>query len=294
MDHSGKSPGCQEGRLSVRQTHILDKLLSVGQILKRSIQSINWRRWLNDVMLVAGGTLLLWAGLVSLKPLLASVQLDDGTYFVSGLKVSLPLPQISSIRSTESAPEDVFFSLVYSPYTPTPTPTQTPTPTPTPDPSAGPVIRLVIPSIKVDRAVVPLKQYRDNSGNIQYDTDSLFANSNRLDLVGQVISSLNPGDGGNIVLVGHNYNQGWYAWEGVFVNLKKLKPGDKITLYTQDGSKHQYEVTKVVQVPWVYRTAAELDNHLKYLGPSKNEKVTLVTCGGSFGIWSARIYVIAK
>jgi len=142
--------------------------------------------------------------------------------------------------------------------------------------------------------VVPLKQYRDKSGQIQYDTDSLFATSNRLDLVGQVITSTNPGDGSNIVLVGHNYNRGWYAWEGVFVNLKKLKPGDKIVLHAKDGSKHQYNVTKVLQVPWTYKTAAELEKHLKYLGPKSEERVTLVTCGGAFGVWSARIYVIAK
>ena len=142
--------------------------------------------------------------------------------------------------------------------------------------------------------MVPLKQYVDNSGQIQYDTSSLFATRNRLDLVGQVITSVNPGDGSNIVLVGHNYNRGWYAWEGVFVNLKKLRPGDKIILYTEDGNKHHYKVKKVIEVPWVYKTAAELKKHLQYLGPTPDERVTLVTCGGPFGVWSARVYVIAK
>jgi sortase (surface protein transpeptidase) len=112
--------------------------------------------------------------------------------------------------------------------------------------------------------------------------------------VGQVITSVNPGDGSNIVLVGHNYNRGWYAWEGVFVNLKKLRPGDKIVLFTEDGSKHSYSVKKVVEVPWVYKTASELDKHLRYLGPTRDERVTLVTCGGAFGVWAARIYVITK
>ncbi|MGB2963499.1 MAG: class F sortase [Anaerolineales bacterium] len=256
------------------------------------MRKIDWHRLLNDFMVVTGALLLLWAALVSVKPALASRQLGEENYLVSSLDVNLPLPHLSSIRNSETSADDVFFPLVYKPYTPAPTPT--PTPTPTPIPSAGPVIRLVIPSIDVDRAVVPLKQYRDNSGQIQYNTSSLFANSNRLDLVGQVITSVNPGDGSNTVLVGHNYNRGWYAWEGVFVNLKNLKPGAKIVLYTEDGSKHRYYVTKVVQVPWVQKTTSELDKHLKYLGPTRDERVTLVTCGGPFGVWSARIYVIAK
>ncbi|MCJ7735145.1 MAG: class F sortase [Anaerolineales bacterium] len=142
--------------------------------------------------------------------------------------------------------------------------------------------------------MVPLKQYQDSSGQIQYDTDSLFATSSRLDLVGQTITSVDPGGGSNIVLVGHNYNRGWYAWEGVFVNLNKLKAGDKIVLHTEDGSKHQYTVKKVMQIPWLYKTAAELNKHLNYLGPTSDERVTLVTCGGPFGVWSARIYVVAK
>jgi sortase A len=109
-----------------------------------------------------------------------------------------------------------------------------------------------------------------------------------------MITSANPGDGGNIVLVGHNYNRGWYAWEGVFLNIKKLRPGDKIILTAEDGSKHNYQVTRVVEVPWMYKTAAELEKHQRYLDPTPEERVTLITCGGAFGAWSARIYVRAK
>jgi LPXTG-site transpeptidase (sortase) family protein len=235
--------------------------------------------------------MLFWAALLTLKPFLASPRLDSGNYLLSASKISLPLPRLSSIRTPEATPEDVFFSLVHNPFTPTPTATPTPTPTPIP---AGPVIRVVISSINVDRAVVPLRQYRDNSGQVQYDTNSLFATSSRLDVVGRTLTSGNPGSGGNIVLVGHNYNMGWYAWEGVFVNLDQLKVGDKIVLYTENGGKFKYYVKKVVEVPYLYKTAAELNRHLNYLGPTRDERVTMVTCGGPFGVWSARIYVVAK
>ena len=232
---------------------------------------------------------MLWAGMISLKPLLSSYQLSEGDYLLFPQSVELPLPRIASIRSTAQPTGDLFYSLVNNPYTPTPTPSPTPTPIP-----SGPVIRLVIPAINVDRAVVPLRQYRDGNGNIQYDTNSLFATSSRLDLVGQTVTSQNPGGGSNIVLVGHNYNMGWYAWEGVFVNLKKLKEGDKITLYTKNGGKFTYKVKKVVQVPYLVQSAEELNKHLRYLGPTQDERVTLVTCGGAFGSWTARVYVVAK
>lgn len=247
------------------------------------------RRWLPTILLILGGLLLFWAALVSAKPLLSNYQIVEGDYLLYPQQASLPLPKIASIRSTEASPQDVYFSLVYSPYTPTPTVTPTPTPVP-----AGRVTRLIIPAIGVNRAVVPLRQYRDASGTIQYDTDSLFATSSRLDLVGQTLTSLDPGQGSNIVLVGHNYNMGWYAWEGVFVNLKKLKPGNEIILHTKNGGVYKYKVQKVAQVPYVARTAAELNQHLQYLGPTSSEQVTLVTCGGAFGSWSARIYVVAK
>ena len=243
------------------------------------------RRWIPTILLITGGLLLFWAALVSVNPLLSNYQIVEGEYLLFPQQVNLPLPKIASIRSTEAAPQDVFFSLVYSPFTPTPTPTPVP---------AGPVTRLIIPSIGVNRAVVPLRQYRDANGVIQYDTNSLFATNSRLDLVGQTLTSVDPGQGSNIVLVGHNYNMGWYAWEGVFVNLKKLKPGNDILLHTKNGGVYTYKVKKVVQVPYVARTAAELNQHLQYLGPTSDERVTLVTCGGAFGSWSARIYVVAK
>jgi LPXTG-site transpeptidase (sortase) family protein len=300
------------------------------------LHNLNWNRWLNNLLLLAGASLLLWAALVSVKPILASTQWEDPNYLSSSFEVNFPLPELSNtpdppaddfentiamtdlpdpppdeiensipgsesqdptpssllvanIQPSEIITHETFLPLAYMEIAPTPTPT------PTPVPSAGPVVRVVIPSINVDRAVVPLQQYVDSSGKIQYDTDSLFSNNNRLDLVGQMATSVNPGDGSNIVLVGHNYNQGWNGWGGVFLNIKNLQRGDKIYLYTENGDKYQYKVKKVEEVPLVYMDASELEKHLGYLGPSPKEQVTLMTCGGAnFSIWSARIYVIAK
>jgi hypothetical protein len=263
---------------------------------------------LSDLLLLTGAFLLLWVALVSVKLVLASKQPDDETYLVSSVEVNLPLPDLPSIPKAEihsvssveaelmqpviprrpqpeSGTFDIFVPLTYK---------QDP-PAPTPVPSAGPVIRIVIPSINIDRAVVPVEQYMDGNGQMQWDANSLFANNNRLDLVGQLTTSVNPGDGSNIVLIGHNYNLGWNAWGAVFLHLKKLQPGDQILLYTENGGEYSYTVQEVLEVPWVYMDATELDRHRSLLWPTPDERVTLVTCGGAnIGIWSVRIYVVAK
>lgn len=161
-------------------------------------------------------------------------------------------------------------------------------------PPAGPVIRLVISRLQVNRAVVPVELRRDAKGGLDWNTDPLFSTPNRPDLVGQLATSANPGEGGNIILVGHNYNNGWYNWEGVFVRLSSMQAGDEITLYTENGGEFRYIVTKVKKVPWQNRNLAELEKHRKYLWPTDHEQLTLVTCGGvNVWTWLARIYVVA-
>jgi LPXTG-site transpeptidase (sortase) family protein len=164
---------------------------------------------------------------------------------------------------------------------------------PTPAASAGPIVRLVIPRLDIDRAVVKIGLVQQG-GKLDWNTDTLFATRNRPDLVGQLAVSVNPGDGGNIVLVGHNYNNGGYNWNGVFVNLKALRPGDRISVSTQNGGEFHYTVQKVKQVPWVQKNSNELEKHQNYLWPKPHEQLTLVTCGGAnLWAWQARVYVVA-
>jgi hypothetical protein len=95
---------------------------------------------------------------------------------------------------------------------------------------SNPIVRIEIPAIKVKRAVVPVGLRPDSSGRMGWDTDAIFATNNRQDLVGHLVGSAYPGQGGNIVLIGHNYNQVDLGWEGVFVNIKSLQPGDRIVI----------------------------------------------------------------
>jgi LPXTG-site transpeptidase (sortase) family protein len=156
------------------------------------------------------------------------------------------------------------------------------------------VVSLQIPALKVKRAVVPIGMRPDNTGAMSWDTDAIFATNNRPDLVGHLVGSAYPGQGGNVILIGHNYNQVDYGWEGVFVDIKTLQLGDRIIIHGEDGREYTYIVQQVKQVPWRSQNAKELEKHLKFLGPVKSERLTLVTCGGA-NIWPfpARVYVVA-
>lgn len=182
------------------------------------------------------------------------------------------------------------------PPTETPLPTPSPTPVPTEGiPAYSPVVRIVIPSLDIERAVVPVGLQPTSGGGMEWDTDRIFATQNRKDLVGQLVGSYSPGQGGNIQLIGHNYNDVSYGWAGVFVNIKDLQPGAQIILHTEDGRQSVYQVVKVKQVPWSSKSDTELEKHHKFLGPSESERLTLITCGGA-NIWPfpARVYVVAE
>ena len=130
---------------------------------------------------------------------------------------------------------------------------------------------------------------RAQKARLEWDTDALFATESRRDLVGQLATSLDPGQGGNVILVGHNYDWGRYNWEGVFLHLGDVEPGNRMTVYTRDGGAYNYIVERVEKVP-----SRDTSRHDAYLWPTDHEQLTLVTCGGpNFGRWSLRIYVIA-
>ncbi len=176
-----------------------------------------------------------------------------------------------------------------------PTITAALTPTHAPVSPSQPVVRLNIPSIKVDRAVVDIGLVPGKNGGMQWDSDSLFATSSRQDLVGHLDGSALPGESSNIVLVGHNYDWGIFQWNGVFYNVKRLKPGDKIILFSQGGERRVYRVDKVKEIPFNNNgNDDELFKHFKHMGPTESERLTLVTCGGAnLWKWNKRVYVIA-
>ena len=231
------------------------------------------RRLLGDLLLFGGFYLVLLVGLVWLRSELAAERPVEARLLVSTIGSDPSLPAAIS-PPVEEVDETAL--------------------NPTPPPPPSPVIRLVIPLIAVDQSVVPLGVQVGANGEPGWDTEALFATTGRTDLVGQMVTSLNPGEGGNIILVGHNYDRGRIKWDGVFRHLGDIKPGNQLILYNQNGEMFLYTVQSVDKVPWSEKDSAELKKHEKYLWPTEKEQVTLVTCSGSTRmIWSSRIYVVA-
>jgi len=168
-------------------------------------------------------------------------------------------------------------------------PTPTPAPTPLPPP---PPVQIRIPALGVSRSIILLPRVRDPyTGVWTWNTDSLFRYG-RTDLVGHWDGSANPGQDGNMVLVGHNYG---YGYNGVFVRLGSLQAGHRVYVVNQVGETFTYQVTTVSRVRWRSQSFGELTQHLSFLSPGGPERVTLVSCSGAnFEPFPERIYVEAE
>lgn len=81
-----------------------------------------------------------------------------------------------------------------------------------------------------------------------------------------LVTSSRPGEGGNIVVYGHNYNQ-------IFAPLKKVATGDLITIATENGKFFSYEVTEIQVVK---------PTEIEAVLPTDYEVLTVYTCTGLF------------
>ncbi len=204
------------------------------------------------------------------------------------LATETPIPPAPTwIAPTEAAPTEQ----IVVPPTPTLEPVPAIDPVSAIDPN-NQVVRIVIPRVKVKRAVVDIGTITNANGNLEWNTDKLFATNNRPDLVGHLEGSSLPGERGNTVLVGHNYD---YEGSGVFVNLHKLQVGDEIVLFTESGQEYDYQVVKVKTVSYTGNNEVDVERHARFLAPSEDERLTLVTCGGAnIGFFNKRVYVVAE
>lgn len=237
------------------------------------------------------------------------------------LEASLPVPTIS-LQGISTPPAVLHPGIIpnndLSPTAPNYLPTEVaalvnqssvveiPEPLPTPFPSPTPVspvyapleqpqipVKLLIPALEVKRAIVSVGLVETRDG-FAWDSDSLFATANRPDLVGHLEGSAYPGEGGNSIFIGHNYDWGIYRWKGVFADLKKLSAGDEIVLITEGGQEIVYIIEEIKELPWSKQNDAEREKHQRFLAPSNYEKITLVTCSGAnLGVWNKRVYVVA-
>jgi LPXTG-site transpeptidase (sortase) family protein len=147
-------------------------------------------------------------------------------------------------------------------------PTITPSPTPTALPPALPAIRLSIPSIDVNSSIqdiTPTESFSSNGAKSFIWEPLAFA-------VAHFDTSGNPGEGRNIVLIGHN-NMG----NEVFRHLDQLHLGDLVTLFTTE-KVFDYQVQKKFIIPYL-GVEADGDVQLQtYTAPQGSEMVTMISC----------------
>jgi LPXTG-site transpeptidase (sortase) family protein len=160
--------------------------------------------------------------------------------------------------------------------TPWPSPTPRPTPVP-PPPAPGLPLRLAIPSIQVNTAVVELDTRVDDAGNLEWDTVPFVAGY--YGLTGLV------GANANVVVSGHVTTQGM---GNVFRDLYQLLPGEPIVVHTAEGEfTYQVEALRLVK-------PTEVD----VLTPTAEPHLTLVTCAGEYDFrtrsFSQRLVVVGR
>ena len=249
------------------------------------VQRSHWGCWVSGALLLLGGLFLLAAILYAAYSLLNTWLMGQDHYLRGEAIAALPVPAMTWTPSPTPTPT------LLPTHTPTPTPIPSPTPTPTPTPPPAPV-QIRIPALGVTRSIVRLPRVRDaRTGAWTWNTKNLFR-SGRSDLVGHSEGSAYPGQEGNLILVGHNYG---YGYNGVFVRLGSLKPGQKVYVVNQVGQVFTYGVVSVNRVTWRQKDFGELTQHLRFLSPGGAERLTLVSCAGAdFEPFPERVYVVAE
>jgi sortase A len=136
------------------------------------------------------------------------------------------------------------------------------------------IVRIAAPSIKLDTSV-----YEVYVKNGAWEVAEYAA--------GHHYNSLNPGEGGNIVLSGHN------NWKGeVFRYLEFLKPGDEITLWTLEGKQHKYVVQEIKKLKEAGVSYQQRLKNAEVMKPTPYERLTLITCW-PYTTYTHRLIVIA-
>jgi LPXTG-site transpeptidase (sortase) family protein len=134
---------------------------------------------------------------------------------------------------------------------------------PPPPPVPQPPGRLIIKSIGINAAVVP----------VTVDRDGAMATPTTSHEVGWYSPGVVPGETGDAVIDGH---LDWYdTSRAVFYNLKQMKVGDDVEVQRLDGITKHFRVTSVRSVPWNSTVPGMFEG-------TGAPRLTLITCGGTW------------
>jgi LPXTG-site transpeptidase (sortase) family protein len=146
-----------------------------------------------------------------------------------------------------------------------------------------PPTRIVIPSIGIDTTVVPAGwEYTDVNGTLQPIWVVPEA-----PLAGWHDGTATLGAPGNTVLSGHNWPQ-----NAVFRDLYQVQPGEQVLLYSDDAP-YTYQIVEVLLLPEAGQPLEVRRENARYIQPTDDERVTLVTCH-PYGQLTHRLIVIAR
>lgn len=174
---------------------------------------------------------------------------------------------LSLSGSGYSGPKTVTgFGILGDALTPRPTPTVT-----LPPPSDAPIARIEIPRFDVDAPI----QIKGVDANRVMETPDGPTNVAWYDFSGK------PGYGSNAVFSGHvDYIDYGPA---VFYRLGELNAGDLVNVKLNDGTVYQYNVVSRHNVP----ANPSEDELRQIIGPTQQDVITLITCGGN---WNGQEY----
>ncbi|WP_448594578.1 sortase [Thermoflexus hugenholtzii] len=133
---------------------------------------------------------------------------------------------------------------------------------------ADPPIRLIIPDIGLEAPVVPARLTTMTEGSqvfITWEPPHGFA-------AGWLPTSAAPGQGGNVVLIGHHNIEG-----KVFRALHRLRPGQRIRVETSQKA-YGYQVEAIHILPEKGQPLEVRQRNLAWILPTPEERLTLVTC----------------
>ncbi|HLF71890.1 MAG TPA: class F sortase [Dehalococcoidia bacterium] len=131
-------------------------------------------------------------------------------------------------------------------------------------PDARTIRRLILPSVGIDAPVV--------IGNVD-DDGRMQAPSGPTEVAWYGFSA-HPGATGNVVMAAHvDYIDYGPA---AFWRLRDVKAGDEVTVTLDDGASFVYRIVSSIYYDAEDAPVAEI------VGPTPNQTITLITCGGVF------------
>jgi sortase A len=230
-------------------------------------------QWVGRFLYSTGVVLVLLLGLRLVREEMDRRVLMNSTYLLVPQTPVFHLPATTPLPSATPTPPPS--------STPPPTATSTSTPLPTLTPLPFPAIRISIPAIRLNSSITEVSPTRKvvlEPENYVWEVPSNVA--------GHLDTSGRPGEGTNIVLIGHNNMSG-----KVFRYLDKLKLGDEIILVTEAAEFH-YEVQKELYIPYLGMETEGEAALRAYTVPSSSETLTLISCW-PYATNANRIVIIA-